>query len=234
MHPKHPLQRLASPARSASLVLHLAGIGSFIASFVYLHRFPQMPGGSVGGNFQFLTILGLALSLVTYALGAAADVTGATPLFAAKNVLAVCVAPLEVLVSLLYWSLQTIDPHLLYPPDLPAELVLPVLPDVGFHLAPAVFLTLDLLLCSPPWTIHVQEALLLSLALACSYWAWIEYCFSHNGFYPYPIFQLLNTPQRILLFGFSAVLMTGCTVLLKRLYRMTNGEVVRRLAGKEE
>lgn len=219
----HPLQRLASPARSASLLLHCAGIASFAASFVYINRFPQLPAASVGGDFQFLTILGLALSLVTFAVGVAADLSLSRQVFEAKNFLAVCVAPLEVLISVLYWSLCTIDRDLVYPPDM--DISLPLLPDVGFHLAPAVFLTLDLLLLSPPWTIRGQEAMILSLCIAFFYWIWVEYCFSYNGYYPYPIFQILTTQQRVFLFAFSAVLMTGSTVVLKRVYHLLNGIV---------
>lgn len=179
MNAPHPLQRLASPARSASFVLHLAGICSFLASFAYLHIFPQLPADSVGGDFQFLTILGLGLSLATFAVGYAADLSLSRPLFETKNFLAVCVAPLEVLISVLYWSLCTIDRDLVYPPEF--EGGLPLLPDIGFHLAPALFLTVDLLLFSPPWTIRVQEAMILSLCIAFFYWAWVEYCFSYNG-----------------------------------------------------
>ena len=50
--------------------------------------------------------------------------------------------------------------------------------------------------------------------------------------YPYPIFQLLTTQQRVFLFAFSAVLMTGSTVVLKRLYHVLNGGVA--LGTKEE
>ena len=175
----HPLQRLASPARSASLLLHAAGISSFAASFVYIMRFPQMPAGSVGGDFQFLTILGLALSLVTFSVGLVADLSLTRQVFEAKNFLAICVAPLEMLISVLYWSLCAIDRDLLYPPGL--DLSPPLLPDIGFHLAPAAFLTLDLLLFSPPWTIRGQEAMILSLCIAFFYWIWVEYCFSYNG-----------------------------------------------------
>lgn len=179
MERRHPLQRLSSPARSTSSALHLAGIGSFLASFAYLRAFPQLPASSVGGDFQFLTILGLGLSLATFAVAFAADLALSRTLFEAKNFLAVCVAPLEVLISVLYWSLRTLDRDLIYPPEM--ELGLPLLPDIGFHLAPALFLAADLLLLSPPWTVRLEEAMILSLCIAFCYWAWVEYCFSYNG-----------------------------------------------------
>lgn len=41
--------------------------------------------------------------------------------------------------------------------------------------------------------------------------------------YPYPIFEILNTWQRVLLFTFSALLMTGSTMTLKWVYGKING-----------
>ncbi len=176
MAPRHPLQRLASPSRSASFLLHLAGIASFAASFRFLQQFPQGPADAVGGNFQFLTIVGLALALVSFISGALADLTLQPVLFQTKNLVAVCAAPLEVLISILYWGLCLVDKHLVVPPGVH----LPLLADLGFHAAPAVLLTLDLMLLSPPWAIKAQGAMAVSGALAFLYWGWIEYCFSHN------------------------------------------------------
>lgn len=132
--------------------------------------------------FQFLTIIGLALALASMVLGLLADLTYSRALFNAKNIISVCSTPLEVLVSILYWGISLIDKRLLFP----EELQLPFLPDFGFHAMPAIMLTLDLLLFSPPWTIKFQGALMLSTALAFCYWAWIEYCFSFNHSYVSP------------------------------------------------
>lgn len=41
--------------------------------------------------------------------------------------------------------------------------------------------------------------------------------------YPYPIFDVLNTVQRVGLFTFSAALMTASTSLLKWVYGRFNG-----------
>jgi protein-S-isoprenylcysteine O-methyltransferase Ste14 len=63
----------------------------------------------------------------------------------------------------------------------PGDIQLPLIADLGFHLAPAIFLTLDLILFSPPWTIPTYGVMSLSLGLAFMYWYWVEICFSHNG-----------------------------------------------------
>lgn len=234
----HPSQRLASPSKTFSAIIHLVGILSFCASFRYLVLYPTPMSESYGGQFQFLTIIGLAASLLTFSIGLLADLTGSSRLFAVKNRLSVGSAPLEVLVSILYWGLTAIDKTLVVPPDLE----LPFLPDFGFHAMPAIMMTLDLLLLSPPWTIRAYAAMGLSMITAFLYWGWVEYCFSKNGWcvhvndrfgyqttkrrsirYPYPIFDLLSTWQRVVLFTVSACLMTGSTMALKWVYGKLNG-----------
>lgn len=174
---RHTLQRFASPSRAFSGLVHLIGLGSFSASFAYLFTFPSPISASFGGQFQYLTIIGLALATITFILGLLADITLSPQLFAAKNVLSVCSAPLQVLVTTLYGGLCAIDKGLVVPP----ELELPLLPDFGFHVMPAIMLSLDLVLLSPPWTIKSYNAMTLSLSLAFLYWGWIEYCFRRNG-----------------------------------------------------
>lgn len=201
------------------MLLHLAGVASFTASFNFLRTWDTPMSAAFGGNFQFLTIIGLALAQCTYAVGLLADVTLSSQLFGLKNVLSVCSAPLAILISILYWGLCAIDKSLVFPPDFQLDL----LPDLGFHAAPALFLAIDLLFLSPPWTINGYSALALSESFGFLYWFWVEYCFSHNGWYPYPIMDILNTWQRAILFAGSAFLMTGSTVVLKWVYGKVNG-----------
>lgn len=40
--------------------------------------------------------------------------------------------------------------------------------------------------------------------------------------YPYPLFEVLDTPRRILLFAGAAAMMTGSTIMLRWLYRKVN------------
>lgn len=191
---RHQNQRLASPSRTFSLALHILGLASFALAFHFLFALTHPISAGFGGNYQHLTNIGLLASTATFASGLLADLTLNPSLFALKNFLSVTTAPLEVLISLLYWGIRTIDKSLLYPPGFSLDL----LPDVSFHLAPAVLLTLDLLLLSPPWTIRAYSALGLSLVIAFLYWGWVELCFSHNGWYPYPMY--------VALYSFSACL----------------------------
>ncbi|KAL8797614.1 MAG: hypothetical protein Q9182_007177 [Xanthomendoza sp. 2 TL-2023] len=172
-----------------------------------------------GWHFQYLTIIGLLLATITFLAGSLADMTSSQRLFRIKNAFAVVATPLEVLISVLYGGLVSVDKELV----IPKEFQLGLLPDISFHAVPAIVLTIDYLLLSPPWTIQFRQALALSTALAFAYWFWVEQCYRHNGWYPYPIFEVLSTPWRIVLFCFSGALMAGSTEALKLAYRTMNG-----------
>lgn len=95
--------------------------------------------------------------------------------------------------------------------------------DVGFHAMPAIMLMIDLLFFSPPWTIAALPAMGASGILAFSYWWWVERCYAHNGWYPYPLFEVLTPAWRAVLFTGSALTMTLSTVMLKWFYGRVNG-----------
>ena len=96
--------------------------------------------------------------------------------------------------------------------------------DMSFHAVPSLALVIDLLFFSPPYTIAFLPALALSLGIAFGYWFWIEQCYQHNNFYPYPLFEILSTPERVGLFVVSALLMAASTASLVWLYGAVNGK----------
>jgi len=155
-------------------LLHVLGLVAFTAMFFMLDIFPTPLRDSFGGDLKFLTILGLSLSRVTFFIGLLADLTLNQQLFAIKNVLSICATPLEVLVSILYWGITAIDRSLV----VPDEIHLPFGMDFGMHAMPAIMLTLDLLLLSPPWTVKAYHAMALSMTIAFAYWIWMEICFA--------------------------------------------------------
>lgn len=152
------------------------------------------------------------------------------------------------------WYLRTrqgidsvqIDPKLVMP-EWAAPLAMSA--DLSFHAVPAIALAADLLLFSPPYAIKLGPALGLSGVIAFGYWIWIERCYRFNKFYPYPLFVILTTAQRVKcvtlhkhlqlrltissLFAFSALLMTLSTAALTWLYGMVNGKEVQELGNGE-
>lgn len=223
---RHPLQRLESPSKGFSGALHAAGLISFYHCFKFLVDNPNMFNESYGWHFQFLTILGLSISTACFACGFISDMTNSSSFFTLKNYLALVAAPIEIVISILYWGLRAIDDNLVVPPDLPFP---PFLYDLGFHLVPAIVLTLDSLLLSPPWPsmpMNPQAPLIMlatSTSIAFAYWYWIELCYSHNGFYPYPIFGILTTLQRVGLFAISGATMWVAGGALRAAYAYVNG-----------
>ena len=159
------------------------------------------------------------MSTATFFVGLVADASSSPLIFRVKTVLSTSSLPLSTLITTLYWSLRAVDPDLVVPPDL----MLPLTADLGFHLAPTLFLLTDFLFLSPPWTITVVPSVVLSSSIALTYWIWIERCFGRNGFYPYPLFALLDTTQRVGLFVGCALGMAGMTAVLKKIYGAVNG-----------
>jgi hypothetical protein len=125
---------------------------------------------------QFLTIIGITISTACFGCGLLADMTNSHTLFTCKNYLSLVAAPMEIVISILYWGLRAVDTSLVVPPDM----VLPPLgADLAFHLIPAVVLAVDAVLLSPPWPsspMNPQAPLLtlaVSTSIAFAYWWWI-------------------------------------------------------------
>lgn len=161
---------------------------------------------------------GLTLTTLTLLLALLSDLTLSRPLFTLKNHLSTTATPMSLLITLLYFSLRLIDPALV----IPAHLALPLPTDLSFHLSPTLFLLVDILFLSPPWTITVLPACVVSGVIAAGYWVWVEHCYARNGFWPYPIFELVGYQGRVGLFVGSAVCMVAGTVVLK----MVQGRVL--------
>lgn len=68
-----------------------------------------------GWHFQYLTVIGLSLSTLTFAVALLADITSSRRLFLIKNILSICSAPLEVVISVLYWGLRLVSNSMRYP-----------------------------------------------------------------------------------------------------------------------
>ena len=165
--------------------------------FQYLYEVDHNPDGVRPHIDNPSTIIGLLFATATFTLGLLADVTLSKNLFFAKNALTVASAPMEVLISFLYWGLGlvwTLQTHSRMRIDLLTQLqvdpslvradFLPPLPksaDIGMHAMPAILLIVDIFFFSPPWSISALPSICLSSGIAIAYWFWIEHCYSING-----------------------------------------------------
>ncbi|KAK7973478.1 hypothetical protein PG996_007704 [Apiospora saccharicola] len=210
-----------TPSRGLSTLLHAAGLLSFAATFLWLPHTTNPLHRGVGGPFQFLTVIALSMATVTFALGLAADITQRSRLVYTKTRLSALVAtPLALLVAMLYWSNRAAAAGLL----IPRGHEVPFVPDLGLHVVPVVALTTDLL-----WpgsaaaaygmaAVRGRDALAHGTGLMFAYWVWLEYCFSHNGWYPYPGLEKMSKTDMFVACLASACLMAGNAVGLKKLY----------------
>ena len=80
------------------------------------------------------------LATMTFAAGALADITLSQRMFRVKNVLSMCSAPLECLISTLYWGIRAVDPRLVVPAELELDFLPGTDPDSYLHV---IFRLLD-------------------------------------------------------------------------------------------
>lgn len=172
---------------------------------------------SYGSHFQFLTILGVFISLGANLAGLISRLTGSPLLKAVRDLLNVVAAPLEMLIALLYWTIKSIDPNLMIDPTL--QNVLPAWIDRSIHVYPVVFQTLDVVVFTPQWKLGVPAAFTVYGVIAAVYWQWIQITYKHNGFYPYPFLSLMTPTQRYGFVAMATVLVTGAFILIKALQR---------------
>jgi hypothetical protein len=100
-------------------------------ALIHAHHFRS--NESYGWHFQYLTIIGLMLATLTFTAGALADLTLSPRLFHIKNLLSMCSAPLECLISTLYWGLRAIDPKLVVPEELELDFMPGMCPTSHSH-----------------------------------------------------------------------------------------------------
>ncbi|OCH95044.1 hypothetical protein OBBRIDRAFT_788778 [Obba rivulosa] len=162
-----------------------------------------------GGHFQFLTIQGLVVALLTMAVALAADfLPSLNALKFLKRTLFMIAMPLAVVISSIYWTLLTVMPHLILRPDLgpttptssatvPALQRIPLKMDLALHAAPAISLLVDFLLFERKYPrLQARYGAIVVTAIAGIWYAcWVEYCAQYNGVFPYPF--LTHNPFNI-------------------------------------
>jgi hypothetical protein len=172
MTPQHPVRH-----RVLSTLLHGVGLAAFAWGWAFRAniRNPLLDG--YGGSLQFITFNAFAISTATFGIALLADVFSTRRLSPVKNALASVAAPLNFLVSVMYWGMRAVDKNLL----VKEGYSLPVVPDLCYHAMPAVVLTLDVVFLSPPSTVTVAQMLRTAGGLAVVYWVWIEHTYTMNN-----------------------------------------------------
>ncbi|SGY50553.1 BQ5605_C001g00895 [Microbotryum silenes-dioicae] len=201
-----------TPRTPLSVSLHLVGLAILSNAFRLLWTpspVKEYMDGQFGGQWNFLTVLSLAVSWLTFAVAVLKDVLPSVRLFdRLKTTLMIVAVPVEGLVSLLYWGMQVgcppnsfllraqvptltlirtykqfYDPSLLTPKG--AIFKIPLFLDISIHAFPALLLWIDFLVFSPPMS-KKANPLLISTVATMGYTTWMEYTNYHNQWFPYP------------------------------------------------
>ncbi|KAJ1981431.1 hypothetical protein H4R35_000729 [Dimargaris xerosporica] len=175
------------------LLYRSAGLAFFAYIFTALPSTPE--SRSFGWHFQYLTIVGLALTMATTTLGVGAALCSGT-------VTAVCskgwqfMLPMtlaaETVIAMLYWALTLTSQDLMFYPD---ELVIPAWLDFGLHLFPAAFQLVSFVRVRPALRPSKRQVGCM-LVVGVLYGAWMHLVYHMNGFWPYPFLALLSDMQR--------------------------------------
>ncbi|KAG8954706.1 hypothetical protein FRC04_011139 [Tulasnella sp. 424] len=222
--------------RALATVFHVSALSYMIWGYVAL--------GSVlvdseilmqrGGNWQFLTIQGLALSWVTLSLCILSDVSPrSTSLAAARRFLLMMALPLEVVVAAIYWSLIYFMPRLMVPtiqnptteptsasPPLPALFFIPLPIDLALHLSPVLALLLHFFVLEAKYSVRWvhQWAPVVATGFAMWYSAFAEWCALENKTFPYP-FLNVQLPFRLAIYATSTLIAISSFKGLNRIHK---------------
>ncbi|RDX56594.1 hypothetical protein OH76DRAFT_1468122 [Lentinus brumalis] len=153
-----------------------------------------------GGHFQFLTIQGLCIAWITMVLSIACDIIPSSRVLkSTKRAFLMSALPLAIVISVIYWTLLLLLPHLILMPDpnaseptsssaMPEPQRLPLSTDLALHAAPAISLIIDFYVLERkyPESISHYGSFVLAAIVGTWYACWVEYCASYNGFFPYP------------------------------------------------
>lgn len=226
--------------RLGKLLYHLLCVSALTYPFVYIATHPNKINAAYGWHFQYLTIVTLSLTYGVFVLAVLLDVLPTSPrtafgrtltggVRATKRAMLLVAAPAECLVSLIYWPIHFVDPTLLAPAELVA--VFPLSADLSMHALPTLLLLVEVFALSEALDASPRTGAIIYGAFGAAYYAWVTHCASKNGWYPYPMLDLMTEPQRALTVAGATTLAFASFLALKALHAAVYGKSV--TAGKK-
>ena len=197
--------------RIGRVLLHASAISIFSSAFYTLFASPSPFHASFGSFFQFLTIWGLAISLITSIVAFVDEIrhsqhkeNNSESLNIVHDLLAVAV-PMEFFVTFSYWSMISYDPKLLAPPGVKP---IPLLLDLSIHFFPFLLLFTEFLCYAHYFTRSTRHQVVV-VGFSLSYAVWMHICYEMNGYWAYPMLGWMTEWQRIGFIVASAGLALG-------------------------
>lgn len=177
-----------------------------------------------------LTILTLTVAYIQFFVALLSDFTRSKPLKALKRALLLIAAPCETLVSTLYWPIRFYDASLLAPPELIA--LFPLTADMSMHAIPTVLCLIEMFVFSEAIETSNVRAGLVYAAYATGYFFWTERNARLNGWFAYPMFDIMSREQRVATFVGATSVAFVVFLVLKRVYASIHGRPMRTMKRK--
>ena len=180
----------------APTVIALSFTVSSATAFIGLNELELPPQLANGGHYQFLTNIALLLSTIysfVNILYHQTSINGIKPL--KIHMSAICLS-LNVVVSLVYWSLKLFIPHLIMAEK---DGGIPLLLDIQIHMIPLLTVAIDYFCFMERWNVPFLRAYAIVASLTTLYWFWLEYLITDGASYPYP-FLNVEKNLRIIIF----------------------------------
>lgn len=188
-----------------------------------------------GGLWQYLTIQGICLAALTMIVSLILDLFPfIRTLKTIKRSLLMLVLPLNVAISLIYWTLKLLLPAQILqkswalvdassPSNAMTEALvyIPLEMDLALHAAPAISLTLDFFLFEGKYNRKATHLLAPLLALSYTVWYswWAERCGAmNNGAFPYPFLTVNPFPIRLVIYAGAGLIALFSFQLLNSLH----------------
>ncbi|TKY88804.1 hypothetical protein EX895_002435 [Sporisorium graminicola] len=225
--------------RLAALAWHSIALASCAYGFKSLHVLHELLGvpmfDEYGGFMQFLTMCGLTATTAAMSLAFLINVIQVPEaLFWLKDFVTAAALPAETLITVLYWSIVAINKDLVMQPKKvmdPANpgqvlreepIAIPFSIDASMHAFPGVFLLVDFFIFSRRFPKSISMVA-VAAGVTITYSLWAERCAEKNGHYPYPLLDILSTPQRIALYGGAGTAACLVGYVLPRLQAKVQG-----------
>ncbi|KAI0724063.1 FAR-17a/AIG1-like protein [Cerioporus squamosus] len=220
--------------KSLPFLLHTTAAAVMAYGYIHLPDVvANMPMANMkGGHFQFLTIQGLCIAWITMVLSVGCDIIPSSRfLKSAKRAFLMSALPLAIVISVIYWTLLLLLPHLILMPDpnaseptsasaMPEPQRLPLSTDLALHAAPAVSLIIDFYFLERkyPKSVSRYGSFVLAAVVGTWYACWVEYCASYNGFFPYPFLTQSPFNVRVVIYSGASLFAAVAFIAINALH----------------
>lgn len=215
---------------SHSHVLHLCIFAAYCYTAYFDFLFVdtgQRPGKITFGKFSYLTIWNLCLQTIYYGLCVLKNFTSdpkrSAQLQRWRDNMHACIAfPVGMFVVATFWALYAIDRELVFPKAL--DRLVPFWLNHMLHTAVFPFLMIDKYLVHHQYPVR-HKGIPGSFGLALIYLVWILFIAYYEGFWVYPVLQVLAMHERAIFIGV-------CMTLFASFY--TLGEAITMFMWRKE